>query len=76
MAYTLTVNDAEPVNIGANGANEFNLVRVGNATVVLGGIAENCSANGGPDGEDAEERTAVVFGETEMATIDFTVTCE
>jgi hypothetical protein len=74
--YTLTINDAEAVNIGANGANEFNLVRVGQATVVLGGIAANCSANGGTAGADVDERTAVVFGEAEMAEIDFTVVCE
>jgi hypothetical protein len=74
--YTLTINDAEAVNIGANGAAEFNTVRVGSVDVVLGGIAENCSANGGVAGEDTDERTTVVFGETEMAEIDFTVVCE
>ena len=74
--YTLTVGDMDPVNIPANGASEFNSLRVGAVDVVLGGIAANCTAAGGEAGVDAEETASIVFGAEEMATVDFTVVCE
>lgn len=75
-SYTLTINDEEQGTFPANGTAGFNSVRVGGVDVVLGGIAENCSANGGAAGEDADEGTTVVFGATEPAEVDFTVVCE
>jgi hypothetical protein len=66
-AYTLTIGDAEPVNVG-NGASEFNGVRVGNVDVVLGDIAENCTV------ADESQTAVIAFGE--MTTVDFAVTCE
>lgn len=74
--YAVTVGDAEPVLVGASGASEFNLVRVGSVTVVLGDVAANCSVQGNAAGQDAEAQTTVVFGEAEMATVAFAVLCE
>lgn len=72
--YTLTIGEAAPVNVGVNGAAEFNLVRVGEVDVTLGDIAPNCTvAGGGAAGEDATETADIVFGE--MAVVDFTVVC-
>src|SRR5688500_5452278 len=66
--YAISVNDGAEVGIGANGVHQIDDLAAGSHTVRLGGMATNCTVEGG------NPRTvSVEAGAT--ATVQFILTC-
>lgn len=66
--YTVTIDETTVQPIGVNGSATFTELSEGSHTVVLGGVAANCTVSGG-----SSQTVDVTAGET--ASVSFSVTC-
>ena len=71
--YEVTVNDGAATAVVANGSVDITGVRVGDASVALSGVADNCDVTGG-GANPAVKSAEIEFGEETV--VAFTVSCE